>query len=735
MNSDDLLYTNTFLSSNVLSPSEIKDQTKNYGRFKNYIEKTSISDTKKYQENSDYETSLINLQKSNMKPWPIHNKKNHYPILSSSTEDLVSNRYKKEIVTKVNIDSNNRDISVYSNSNDFAIPLNKVFNNIKKIVLNDINFKNVNQPITNQNNNLAFQFADEASLLENSYDSIILPVPSSTRPIPYSSLPNAVFSNSMGYNEKCVVSSLVYQTSVIPGFYTVQTLLAEIRRATSTVLHGQNMTTDLPIVEQPYNANIKRINTPNLFSFQINPISSVVRIVNRMEEIDLLAVQTFSPYETNFAQNDIFYSYSSQTLPYQLDTTLIYFLLPMNQDTTQQYYENINCLYQCNPFPLVITDFVSNIGNIDFNLFNYTCFFDVNIYLKNGYMETEMESISYYKFIDTITLGTTSFLRFGFHLSTGNVNGMTYNTAGKTVIPCITDNLVFSKAIDKYLQSKSTVYLYETVPQTGKIGRSLLFRWIFDIDATGTYINFEIETTNEKQRSLLHVLAFSIANQTWNLYTSQTAGGFKFVHTNLQDTYINSTTISNLTSITAPITSNSPDLALNLQCINGTYTFISNSYIYLKISFDGSTSNLRDELINACSNQQTEYNQVYINSRYFNVGIGQDYTAIPDYMNNLILYKKDQSGLLAKIMVSTIAGNYDVVQSNIINNNSYYIHYDDVLNNVSQVSIQLYDPDFRLLEIPNDFNFTMEIHEIQDVLKETLINSKTNGVSSTGHFI
>ena len=29
----------------------------------------------------------------------------------------------------------------------------------------------------------------------------------------------------------------------------------------------------------------------------------------------------------------------------------------------------------------------------------------------------------------------------------------------------------------------------------------------------------------------------------------------------------------------------------------------------------------------------------------------------------------------------------------------------------------------------------MEIHEIQDVLKETLVNTKTNNVNSTGHFI
>jgi hypothetical protein len=48
---------------------------------------------------------------------------------------------------------------------------------------------------------------------------------------------------------------------------------------------------------------------------------------------------------------------------------------------------------------------------------------------------------------------------------------------------------------------------------SGVIGRSLLFRWIFD-QQNGVYVNFEIETTNEKQRSLLNILAWSIPNKT-----------------------------------------------------------------------------------------------------------------------------------------------------------------------------------------------------------------------------
>ena len=41
----------------------------------------------------------------------------------------------------------------------------------------------------------------------------------------------------------------------------------------------------------------------------------------------------------------------------------------------------------------------------------------------------------------------------------------------------------------------------------------------------------------------------------------------------------------------------------------------------------------------------------------------------------------------------------------------------------------------KLLFINNNFSFTVNIHEVKDVLKETLINSRNNNVTTTGHII
>ena len=46
-----------------------------------------------------------------------------------------------------------------------------------------------------------------------------------------------------------------------------------------------------------------------------------------------------------------------------------------------------------------------------------------------------------------------------------------------------------------------------------------------------------------------------------------------------------------------------------------------------------------------------------------------------------------------------------------------------------------YDSNLKLLTVTNNFSFTLNIHEVKDILKETLIDTKTNNVVTTGHFI
>ena len=796
----DLLYTNQFISPNVLSNTEVEESTKYYDRFKDYLSNTEKDQTDRYIDNDDLESDPVNRQKILNTKWPIYGNRNHYPLFDKYMNDISVNRYKKEIISKVSIDTKNRDTALFLNPNDFNIPFNKVFNNIKKFVINDIIFPNINQSISYVNNNFSWQYASQNYLLKANIDNTIIPVPNPELRIAYSSLPNSVYSFTISGGFTIVPGIddyLVYQAEIVPGYYTINSLQDKIRASTNAILHGSNIAgVNLNIIEQPYLIYTKRIGTPHLFTSYIDPLSSIVRFVNRIEEVKIVALQTFSPYENNYDNNDIFHYISStyqNNKTAQLNNKYIYVTLETINDITYQYFQNIYCTYTPNAFPLVITGLDVNIGNIDFNLINFTEFYDENIYTLNGYTSEQIDSICTYKFIDYINIynpttfivnanGKTdqrliekNYLRFALKLSTGNLNGKNYDSTGRIVEPSITQNVVFSSTLNHYLNNVGnvgTAYPYSSAPdssgvsgsvlyyykdttttpnidtsragqmagflpefiyfdKTVLIGRALLFRFIFD-KVNGSYTNYEISTANEKKRSLLNVLAWPIANQTLQIYTLDTNNGFKFVQTNTQAFIVNNNTIS--TYQVRP-KNDLPNLNLNLQYFSNQYYIVTNFYIYLKLIFNTNDALLSpDQIVNAVSSNVILYDQNYIYGQLFNVGIGEDYTCAGN-LSNLTVYKKNYSNIFAKVLLSNIPGNFDTISSNIINNNSFSINYDNVIDNISNVTVQVYDSNMKLLSSNDDFSFTLTIYEIKDVLKETLINTKTNNVSTEGHYI
>jgi len=767
----DLLYTNKFISEDVLTYKNLNTEGNYYNRFEDYISNTQ-TEVSKYLNDEQYENSSINLDRNLDQKWPINKNKNHYPLFDSYIKDISNDKYQKEIITKVNIDNRNRNYGKYPNPNSFSLTLNTKFTNIKKFVLSDINFRNINQPVTNSNNNLAWQYASTENLQSNSYDNTIIPVPViGVNTISYSSLPNSTFSyttsNGNGYSDS-IDNYLVYQTNINPGFYSVTELIETIKYYTSKIIHGGNLTTDVKVVEQPYLVYQKKIGTPHLFSIYINPNSNVVRFVNRMEELQIAAIQTFSPYDINIIQDDIFYNFSSNYInngSYTLDTSFIYVTLSTTSDISYQYYYNLYCIYSPNAFPLVITNLEYYVGNINNEFINYTEFYDLNIYLKNGYSETDLKSISYYKFIDTITFNTSTtvngvttnftqvYLRFAFKLSTGNINGINYDQNGYNIKPSITNNIIFSSNINNFLKNYGNIISPQSIvnssssqnnyntsciltdyvyyEKTPLIGRALLFRWIFD-KLNNNYITYQYQTINQKKRSILSILAWAIQDESYQIYTSETNGGFKFVQSNIQNNILSG---SNLKLSDYLQLNHYPILNLNLQRYNDQYYFSSNSYLFIKISFNSTTSgesSNRNEIKNGIDDNILQYNQIYVYNSDLNVGIGEDYTNIKSCYD-LNLLKKDASSIFAKIILSDIPGNYNNSTLNIQNNHSYSYNYDKEIDNVDEISISIYNPSMELISLNNNFSFTLTIHELKDVLKETLINTKTNNVTVTGN--
>ena len=93
--------------------------------------------------------------------------------------------------------------------------------------------------------------------------------------------------------------------------------------------------------------------------------------------------------------------------------------------------------------------------------------------------------------------------------------------------------------------------------------------------------------------------------------------------------------------------------------------------------------------------------------------------------------KKDTSGLFAKVLLSPIPGN----QSTSYITEQEVTFYNKPLEKLSQLSIQFLGGDGKLLPIGIENSITIEIFEIKEVLKETLIDSKRGNIVTTGKYI
>jgi hypothetical protein len=752
MDPQDLLYTNVFVDQNVISKEELDATRTNYGRFRDYIGSRE-KETNQYIDENAKESDPFNISKTLQEPFPTNLKKNHYPLFDSYIKDISQNRYQKERVTKMSLNSADRNKTLYLYPDSFSIPLNRVFNNVQEIRLSDLVFPNSVPPINNYNNALSWQYASVALLQTNLIDDNIIPVPISTKTINYSSLPNAVSDIPIQNS-----NYLVYQSFVPEGFYTTNTLPDSIRTTTGRICHGMtyinqyaNSQRDNSVIqpdihpfdfpyEEPYYSSKQGLNTPTLWNFTINPINSVVYAVNRMEELDILAIQTFEEDVTSgeLSEYDVFNPYVTSTVN-NFDPNYIYITVKQGKQTSTQWYGEANGTI--NPFPLVLTDLTGIIGGIPAELLNYTEFWDVNIYEENGYPENSLNSISTYKLYDKIQFTDKynvkhNYLRFALKLSTGNANGRRSTGYGAFVIlPKNSCTIIYNNSLDVSLLNGQVDggYFGEAIQSERgtypKGGRTLLCRFIFDITNNGQYVDYEIDTANMKKRSFLSsTLCFpvaKVANQTILIEQKPT---FSFVHTNT-DSIETTSDITQLLKSGLPYFYRSPLNKLNLQIYNGEYYFKGVDFIFLRISPTGTPLSYSNMTL-AIDNKNQQLNQNYVDNTLMNIGIGTDYQCLPSSQRNQMAISKNYTNIFGKILLSPLPMN---TETNQIINTNFAKLYNQPIDNLTELTIQILLPDMVIYNMGRDFSFTLEIVEIIDLLKETNIDTKRDNVVTTGY--
>ena len=299
-------------------------------------------------------------------------------------------------------------------------------------------------------------------------------------------------------------------------------------------------------------------------------------------------------------------------------------------DCSGNIENNINYDSSGNPFPLIITDLKTNIGNISYSSINFSPFFHQDIYTKYPNIEITddfsyvklpidpdpanssningldvIRNVSTYKNIGYIDLSNNrnEYINvLELKLSTGNINGKLFYQYGDIVVPSIRQDLFFNDSFREYVldsPSKNNIY-FNNINNYPLIGRGLPFKILLNTtDLTELfpdYIGFKNclpimlgwykQDNNSENRE--NTINFSFKSQ------------YRFVHSNIDDILINNNlqqagNISN--DIDSVIQYNSPGKKLEIEIYNDKYYFKSIPFIFLKIIPSNNSNAIGNQLI------------------------------------------------------------------------------------------------------------------------------------------
>ena len=265
------------------------------------------------------------------------------------------------------------------------------------------------------------------------------------------------------------------------------------------------------------------------------------------------------------------------------------------------------------------------------------------------------------------------------------------------------------------------------------IGRSLLCRFMFDQN-TGIFVNYESEGNYEKKRSLLHLLGYSIGNQTSSLLVSNFNDGFTFVHCNrypkILDLNIPELYYNILPTFFDLI---SPQKKIQFCIENGQYYLSYTPFVYIQILFVSNASNAVIQQFNIQTSQDgysLSINENYSNSFITSIiPLGIPLSCIQE---SLKLQQKNKNNIIAKILTSTLPGNINTLNNN-INNKPFIQSFNQILDDIRTIQINILDSEYKIIQSNKNYSmiikFTYDVHK----LKETNINTKTNNVDIIGN--
>ncbi len=175
MDPSDILFTNRFISTDVVTDRSQQEYEKYRKDFKKYYqEKNTIQELTKVTPDIDPNLSvndLLNTNKIDFEPTD-----GQETFLPQNTTNEQEERTFKTRKTLVNIDSRDRDLTLYPNENHYKIPLSRDFTNVKMVQLRSTEFPNSEQlirssPPSRANNKIYWQNQGDSIIFVASIDA------------------------------------------------------------------------------------------------------------------------------------------------------------------------------------------------------------------------------------------------------------------------------------------------------------------------------------------------------------------------------------------------------------------------------------------------------------------------------------------------------------------------------------------------------------------------------------
>jgi len=453
------------------------------------------------------------------------------------------------------------------------------------------------------------------------------------------------------------------------GFYTVNEIRKALMDYMNVILHTM-CDTGLADLEDVVHS----------FHVDINVSTHEVEFVNRINIQDPVLIQTFLTTD-----DDVLRPFGGSCAA---DPNAFYLTIPDNGAPHLWKGDAgvIGDLSLVSLLPVVLTH-LPTIGGISEQLINYVEYWD-------RYISTDITDFPYYEFCDEITIGTKTFSRYKF---------VPKNSAGSDLMAAYSQTVLLSPSLAPFLNAL--------------VANAADFATPFTTLNTSNLLNNESDVSNYLIPQGGCALPFK-----FNVVPDPAANSCNFNGVCMPRE------VSILESLGWPAQNNDefafiqnnggPDGQIPARLISwernsvGDYVLRSEPYVLMKLIVPGYTTD------------ETGGNMVKtksLNVQDSNSNIGYFIEPVRDFNDRSV------RNLFAKIRLNDTQPNRSLFFST-----SILKFYDRPLRQLSEFTVQLVDRHGQLANIRTDWNFTLEIIELQDQLSETNIDTRNGSHSLTG---